>query len=61
MNKIAEYLRLMRIKHYLKNFLIFVPLLFSGQFFDKSKLLICILGFISFGLLDCNFFGANFP
>lgn len=59
MNKIAEYLRLMRIKHYLKNFLIFVPLLFSGQFFDKSKLLICILGFISFGLLASSIYCFN--
>lgn len=29
-----EYLRLLRIKHYIKNFLVFVPVFFGGLIFN---------------------------
>lgn len=48
MKKIKEYIKLIRVKHYFKNILIFLPLIFSGNFFDVDKLICCILGFISF-------------
>ena len=43
-----KYLKLMRVKHYIKNILVFLPFIFSGQFFQpfylfqplRSKLLI---------------------
>ena len=38
----------MRIHHYLKNFLIFLPLIFSGKLFDVETLKISALGFVSF-------------
>lgn len=48
MKKIKEYIKLIRIKHYFKNVLIFLPLIFSGNFFNTEKLICCVLGFISF-------------
>ena len=44
-----DYLRLMRIKNYIKNFLIFLPFIFSKKFLhlDKNYLVMC-LGFICF-------------
>lgn len=45
------YLKLLRVKHYLKNLLIFFPLLFSLNLFEPIKLLATVMGFISFSLL----------
>ena len=46
--KIKNYLKLMRVEHYLKNILIFVPLFFSGEFMQKKESLIVVIGFVSF-------------
>lgn len=46
-----KYLKLMRIKHYLKNLLIFAPLIFSGQALNQNSLKSSIIGFISFSLI----------
>ncbi len=43
-----KYLQLMRVHHYLKNFLIFLPLVFSSNLFQREMLLPNVLGFISF-------------
>jgi len=48
MAKIFDYLSLIRVKHYIKNFLIFLPLFFSGMYNQFDKLLLCLLGFILF-------------
>ncbi len=48
MAKFSDYLRLIRVKHYIKNFLIFLPLFFSGMYNQLDKLLLCLLGFILF-------------
>ncbi len=48
MKKLKNYLKLIRIKHYLKNFLVFTPLLFSGNFFRGDYLLNTLLAFIAF-------------
>lgn len=53
MGKIKNYLILMRPHHYIKNVLIFVPLLFSGSFFDLNLLYKCLLAFFVFS------FGAS--
>lgn len=45
-----KYLNLMRIKHYLKNFLIFLPIIFSKSLLEKEILLKAIFGFIAFSL-----------
>lgn len=45
-----NYIKLMRPKHYIKNFLIFFPLVFSGNFFDRKVLFSTILAFFAFSL-----------
>ena len=47
-----EYTRLIRVKHYIKNALIFAALLFSGQFFIWEKLKNCLIGFAAFCFLS---------
>ena len=42
------YLKEMRVHHYIKNLLVFVPLLCSGQFLNPEKLLPSVYAFFSF-------------
>lgn len=48
MKTVKEYIKLMRCEHYIKNFLIFLPIIFSFQFQNITALITVILGFISF-------------
>ena len=50
MKTILSFARLLRVRHYIKNFLIFTALLCSRQLFDLPKLKSCINGFIIFSL-----------
>jgi len=45
-----EVLKLLRVKHYIKNFLVLIPLVFSKNFFEGQKLLAAFLGMIAFCL-----------
>ncbi len=45
-----KYLKLIRVKHYIKNLLIFFPLVFSGNLFNINKLLITLSAFVIFSL-----------
>lgn len=47
-----HYLKLMRVHHYIKNFLVFAALACSGQFFQWEKLSAGILGFIAFCMVS---------
>ena len=49
----------MRVKHYLKNILIFLPIIFSCQIFQLSKLLLCIIAFFSFSFLSSSIYCIN--
>ena len=51
MKKILSYLKLMRLPHYIKNILIFLPLIFSGRLLDANMLLITVVGAIAFSLM----------
>ena len=42
------YLKLLRVKHYIKNLLIFLPLIFNGNFFNMKLLKITFISFLSF-------------
>lgn len=46
-----KYLKLIRIKHWLKNILIFLPLFFSGNLLNIDKITYSILAFSSFSIL----------
>jgi len=47
----SDYIKVMRPKHYLKNLLIFLPLVFSGNFFDRDLLRASFGAFIIFSLV----------
>lgn len=51
MFSLLAYIRLLRVHHWIKNILIFVPLLLSQQFFVKEDVLRVALGFIIFSLI----------
>ena len=53
------YLKLMRVHHYIKNALIFAPLVFSGDFFRPEKLLSAGLAFVSFCFLSSAVYVIN--
>ena len=59
MKKIKNYLKLMRIKHYLKNFLILFPLIFSGNLFKVDYLSKSIIGVIIFSLTSSIIYILN--
>lgn len=54
-----EYLKLMRIHHYIKNFLIFFPLVFSGMVFNVELLKVNIIGFFSFSFIASFIYVIN--
>lgn len=43
-----KYLKLMRVHHYIKNGLLFLPLVFSGKLFVLPELAKCLSGFVVF-------------
>lgn len=51
MKKILSYIKLMRPHHYVKNILIFLPIVFSKNFFNIEILKNAIIGAISFSLM----------
>ena len=53
------YLQEMRIHHYLKNLLVFAPLLCSGQFLEPDKLLPSVYAFFSFCLISSAVYFIN--
>jgi 4-hydroxybenzoate polyprenyltransferase len=50
--KINVYIKLLRVEHYIKNFLVFIPLFFSLSFYRARNNITCILGFIAFSILS---------
>lgn len=51
--------RLLRFRHWIKNLLIFIPLLFSGEFLNKTRLLSTIRAFVAFCLLASTVYILN--
>ncbi len=51
MKNIFEYIKLMRVKHYIKNVLIFLPIIFSKNIFNLNILKNTIIGAVSFSLI----------
>lgn len=54
-----QYLKCMRIRHYIKNFLIFVALACSGQLFSSEKLFSGIIGFVAFCMVSSVIYIIN--
>lgn len=53
------YIKLLRVKHYIKNLLIFVPMFFGGMIFDRNKIRGGMLGLISFCLISSTVYILN--
>ena len=47
----VDFIKLIRVKHFFKNIIIFLPLVFSGLFFNMSLFLRVIYGFLCFSLI----------
>lgn len=58
-NKLKDYIKLIRIKHYIKNLLIFVPLFFSGLYKDINNIWICLVGFLLFSFVSSMIYVFN--
>ncbi len=56
---IKNYLKLMRIHHYIKNLLIFAPLACSGQLFILDKFLSGLIGFFAFSFISSIVYIVN--
>ena len=48
----SKYLKLLRVKHYIKNILLFVPLVFSGELFNISKFMTVLVGLLCFSFIS---------
>ena len=59
MEKIKQYFNLIRVKHYIKNLLIFIPLIFSGLYKDSFNIFITVLGFILFSFVSSIVYVIN--
>ena len=57
--KFREYLKLFRVSHWIKNLLIFLPLFFSGHFFQIDPLLSTTTGFFSFCMVSSAVYILN--
>ncbi len=55
----GKYLKLLRIKHYIKNLLVFAALLFSGQLHQADKLLMGLKAFGAFCLISSAVYIIN--
>lgn len=51
MNKLDSIIKLLKIKHYIKNFVVFIPLIFSLKFIDIKSSILSIGAFCSFCLI----------
>lgn len=54
-----NYIRLLRVHHWFKNGLIFLPVFFSGSFFQSELLLKAFLGMVSFCILSSAVYIIN--
>jgi 4-hydroxybenzoate polyprenyltransferase len=54
-----EYLKEMRVHHYIKNLLVFIPLVCSGHILDSDKLLPSVYAFFSFCFLSSAIYFIN--
>ena len=47
-----NFFSLLRIKHYIKNVLVFLPMFFGGVIFEKNRFINACLGFLAFSFLS---------
>lgn len=59
MKKVCSVIKLMRPHHYIKNGLLFLPLVFSGNLFNKECIFIMLIGFLAFSLSSSMIYIIN--
>jgi 4-hydroxybenzoate polyprenyltransferase len=59
MTLIKNYLQLLRINHWIKNFFIFIPVFFSAHIFDLSYITRSVIGFVCFSLTASSIYIFN--
>ena len=57
--EITSYLDLFRVKHYVKNLIIFMPVFFSGGLFNPQKILLLLPAFFSFCFMASSIYIFN--
>lgn len=59
MNKIKAIIKLMRIKHYIKNVLVIVPVFFSGNLLSGNFAVQALIAFVAFSLMASSVYIIN--
>jgi decaprenyl-phosphate phosphoribosyltransferase len=59
MIQMRDVVKLLRVKHYIKNLLIFIPLFFAGKIFDRNLLEKAFIGFVCFCLISSAVYILN--
>ncbi len=54
-----ELIKLIRLKHWVKNLFLFIPIFFAGEILEISHYLPLIIGFIAFGLVASSIYVFN--
>lgn len=54
-----DFIKLIRVKHWVKNFFLFLPLFFSGEIFILEKIQFLIIGFFSFSAFASSIYVIN--
>lgn len=54
-----KYLQLMRIKHWIKNLLLFFPIIFSGQLLNQDIFIVVAAGFLAFSFTTSSIYIFN--
>lgn len=54
-----DYIKLIRVKHWIKNILIFLPIFFSRNLGNVEKVIDIVIGFISFSLVASSIYIIN--
>lgn len=55
----SNYLKLIRVKHWLKNILVFLPAFFSTVITNKNNLLLCFIAFLIFSFASSTVYVLN--
>lgn len=54
-----EFIKLIRVKHWIKNLFLFIPLFFAGEILNTTHYLPLILGFLAFGFIASSIYILN--
>jgi 4-hydroxybenzoate polyprenyltransferase len=55
----TQWIKALRLHQWLKNILVFVPMLAAHRFYDPTIVLECVLGFLAFGLCSSSVYLLN--